>query len=281
VQFKGSVTASGAPVNRIGTTAGLTIDLEECDGCGLSGWGWQDTATSKDVLGPVVYFATSGRQQMRIQAREDGLGIDQFVVSSRQFLTQAPGAATDDATILPRNGQSVTSPSTNDEIVMYAARAVVAGGWMVTPDASAAGGARLQNPDGGAAKVTQALVAAPVNYFELTFNADAGKAYRLWIRAIAQRNDYTNDSVYVQFDRSTDTTGNPVSRIGTSSAATVVLEDCSGCGVQGWGWQDNGCGTGVLGPVVYFATGGPQRMRVQVREDGIGIDHWCCPPSDI
>jgi hypothetical protein len=271
VQFKGSVTASGAPVNRIGTTAGLTIDLEECDGCGLSGWGWQDTATSKDVLGPVVYFATSGWQQMRIQAREDGIGIDQVVVSSRQFLTQAPGAATDDATILPRTGQSATGSSTNGEIVMYAARAVVARGWTVTPDASAAGGSRLQNPDAGAAKVTQAL-AAPVNYFELTFNADAGKAYRLWIRAIAQRNDYANDSVYVQFDRSTDTTGNPVNRIGTSSAATVVLENCTGCGVQGWGWQDNGYGTGVLGPVVYFATGGPQRIRVQVREDGIGID---------
>jgi hypothetical protein len=369
VQFDGSVTASGAPVYRMGTVTGLTIDVEDCVGCGLSGWGWQDTAGNRDVLGPVVYFATSGRQQMRIQVREDGIGIDQFVLSSRQYLTQAPGAPKDDATIVPREGGTVpppvnkppsvtltgpsagsmftapasitlsayaadvdgsiarvdfyagatmvgsrtTSPysvswnnvpagtyvltarardaagatttstvvtvqvvaagsSKNDEIVLYTASAqVVAGGWKVTPDATAAGGARLQNPDAGAAKLTQAL-AAPVSYFELTFDADAGKPYRLWIRAVAQNNNYINDSVFVQFDGSTDAAGVPANRIGTASAATFVLEDCSGCGVQGWGWQDNGYGAGVLGPVVYFATGGAQRVRVQIREDGIGID---------
>ena len=26
------------------------------------------------------------------------------------------------------------------------------------------------------------------------------------------------------------------------------LEDCSGCGLDGWQWQDNGWGSGVLGP---------------------------------
>jgi hypothetical protein len=366
VQFNGSVSSAGDPVNRIGTVTGMTINLEDCDGCGLSGWGWQDTAGSKDVLGPVVYFATSGRQQMRIQAREDGIGIDQFVLSSRQFLTQAPGAPKDDATIVPREGgtfpplnqppsvtltgpsagSTFTAPasitlsanaadvdgsiagvdfyagatlvgsttatpysvswnnvpagtylliarardaagatttsatvtihvvtagsSSNDEIVMYASRApVVVGAWIVTPDPTAAAGARLQNPDAGAAKITQAL-AAPVSYFELTFNADAGKPYRIWTRAVAQNNHYYNDSFYVQFDRSTDAAGNPVNRIGTTSATTVVLEDCSGCPMQGWGWQDNGYA--MLGPVVYFATSGPQRIRIQVREDGIGID---------
>jgi hypothetical protein len=111
-----------------------------------------------------------------------------------------------------------------------------------------------------------------VSYFELAFTADAGKAYRLWVRSIAQNDFYYNDSFYVQFDGTVDAMGTPVDRIGTTSATAIVLEDCGGCGEEGWGWQDNGYGTGVLGPLVYFARSGPQRLRIQVREDGIGID---------
>ena len=50
------------------------------------------------------------------------------------------------------------------------------------------------------------------------------------------------------------------------------LEDCSGCGLSGWKWQDNGYGTNVVAERVYFATTGTQRMRVQTREDGLSID---------
>ena len=41
--------------------------------------------------------------------------------------------------------------------------------------------------------------------------------------------------------------GYPVYRIGTTSATTFVLEECSGCALSGWGWNDNGYGAGVLG----------------------------------
>ncbi|MEP6917656.1 MAG: Ig-like domain-containing protein, partial [Acidobacteriota bacterium] len=192
-----------------------------------------------------------------------------YTLTARAFDTA--GAATTSAAVVVQVSTGATATQT-DEIVLYARAApVIAGNWLVTPDASAAGGARLQNPDAGAPKVTQAL-AAPSSYFDLTFTADAGKAYRLWVRSTAQNNDYSNDSLYVQFDGSTDATGGPVNRIGTTSATAIVLEDCSGCGEAGWGWQDNGYGTGVLGPLVYFATGGAQRLRIQVREDGIGID---------
>jgi hypothetical protein len=368
VQFDGSTDAIGNPVNRIGTASGAAVSLEDCSGCGEQGWGWQDNGYGTGVAGPLVYFARSGTQRIRVQVREDGIGVDQIVLSSRQFLSQSPGALKNDATILPRleptpaapntppvvaltapspgasftapasitlsataadsdggiarvefyagttlvgtrsaspyslawnnvtagsyaltarafdtAGASTTStavtigvgtaaPAGNDEIVLYAARApVVAGAWIVTPDATAAGGARLQNPDAGAAKLTLAL-AAPVSYFDLTFTAEAGKPYRLWVRSTAQNDAYWNDSVYVQFDGSTDANGNLVNGIGTTSGAAVSLEDCSGCGEQGWGWQDNAYGTGALGPLVYFARSGAQRMRVQVREDGVGVD---------
>jgi hypothetical protein len=106
----------------------------------------------------------------------------------------------------------------------------------------------------------------------MTFNADAGKAYRLWVRAKAERNYFGNDSVYFQFSQSVTSTGGPIYRIGTTSATPFVLEECSGCALSGWGWNDNGYGTGVLGPLIYFEKSGPQTLRVQGREDGIYID---------
>ena len=157
------------------------------------------------------------------------------------------------------------------EIVLWAADAIVAGAWNRVTDASAAGGARLQNPDRGAPKLLTAA-AAPVAYFELSFQALAGVPYRLWMRGTAAANSYANDSAFVQFDHSVNASGAPVYRIGTTDATTYVLEACSGCGVSGWGWEDNGYGPGVLGPPIYFATTGTHRVRVQVREDGLGID---------
>jgi N-acetylneuraminic acid mutarotase/regulation of enolase protein 1 (concanavalin A-like superfamily) len=165
-----------------------------------------------------------------------------------------------------------TTPTGIDEIVIRAAaQAAIVGGWTVTSDATAAGGARLQNPNANAPKLVTPL-ATPTQAFELSFHADARKAYRLWLRGKALNDDYSNDSVFVQFDGSVGATGEAMWRIGTSSATPVIIEDCSGCGLQGWGWADNAYGTDALGPLVYFAQTGLQRMRIQVREDGLGID---------
>ena len=161
---------------------------------------------------------------------------------------------------------------TADEIVVHARGASRAGsGWSVVSDASAAGGARLQSADAGVPKLTTAA-ANPASYAEVTFAAAAGKPYRLWLRGKAASNYWGNDSVFVQFSGSVNASGAAIYRIGTTAAAEVNLEACSGCGLSGWGWQDNGWGTNVLGPVVYFAASGTQTLRIQVREDGLGID---------
>jgi hypothetical protein len=165
------------------------------------------------------------------------------------------------------------------EIVVHAAHATaVAGAWRTVTDATAASGARLWHPNANAPKLTAPL-ASPANYFEVTFEAQAGVPYRLWMRAIAEANYWGNDSVFVQFSRSVTASGTPIDRIGTTAATSYVLEDCSGCGVAGWGWQDNGYGIGVLGPLVYFAQSGAQTMRVQGREDGISIDQIVLSPQ--
>ena len=164
------------------------------------------------------------------------------------------------------------------EVVLYPSEAPVrVGRWNRLTDSTAAGTNCLWNPDAGAAKLTTPL-ANPVDYFEMSIYAVAGNPYRLWMRAKAQNDSPYNDSVFVQFSGSVNSIGSPVFRIGTTDATTVNLEDCFGCGLQGWGWQDNGWGVGVMGPLLYFSSTGPQTIRVQVREDGMMIDQIALSP---
>ena len=156
--------------------------------------------------------------------------------------------------------------------MLYAADATtVAGVWRLETDATAAAGRRAWIPDTGIPKVTTAA-ADPASFVEFTFNAEAGRPYRLWMRGKAERDDWNNDSVHVQFSESVDAGGTPTYRIATTTSTTFMLESCTECGVAGWGWEDNGWGAGVLGPLIYFGTTGTQRIRVQNREDGLSFD---------
>ena len=53
-------------------------------------------------MGPVVYFATTGTQRIRIQQREDGISIDQIVLSPSTYINSSPGALKNDTRIMPR-----------------------------------------------------------------------------------------------------------------------------------------------------------------------------------
>ena len=268
MQFTNTVDASNAPLWRIGTTSGLWIGLEECSGCGVQGWGWHDNGYGIGVRGAPVYFATTGVQTIRVQQREDGISIDQLLLSPSKYLSSSPGATKNDKVILPESGAATASA---DEVVIHANTVSrLAGNWTrSTDDASAADGVRLRNPDAGAAKLTTAS-AAPGSYFEKSFTVQAGKPYHLWIRLKADNNSYSNDSVFVQFSGSQASSGAPAWRIGSTEALAVFLEEGTGSGVLGWGWNDNAYGT--LGAPVYFAASGTQTIRVQVREDGASID---------
>jgi PKD repeat protein len=101
VQFSNSVDSNGQPIFQIGTTTGVMINMEETTGQGLSAWGWNDTGING--LGPLVYFSTSGTQTIRIQLREDGLAIDQLVLSPQTYLNSSPGALKNDNVILPKS----------------------------------------------------------------------------------------------------------------------------------------------------------------------------------
>jgi endonuclease/exonuclease/phosphatase family metal-dependent hydrolase len=165
------------------------------------------------------------------------------------------------------------------EVVLYASQAPVkVGNWSAVADSTAAGGARLANPDSGASKLVTAA-ANPSSYAEFTFSAIAGIPYRIWVRGKAQANSPYNDSIFVQFSGSLNISGGAEFRIGTTSAAEINLEDCKDCGIQDWGWQDNGWGVGILGPAIFFQSTGTQTLRIQSREDGFSIDQIVLSPS--
>ena len=302
VQFSGSVTSGGSAVYRIGTTSSTEYNLEDCIGCAVSGWGWQDNGWG--TLGPDIYFQSSGLQTIRIQEREDGLSIDQIILSPSTYLSNAPGSMKNDGVILTAFSGWATAtptptpnptptptptptpvsappPSSASDVVVWASNVPTGswrGSWVREFNSGAAGQAVLRNPDSGAGKISTALV-SPSNYVDISFNAVAGTQYRLWLRGRADGDYWGNDSVFVQFSGSLTASGSVAYRIGTASAIEVNLEDCSGCGLSGWGWQDNGWGVGVLGPTVVFQTTGTQTLRIQTREDGFSFDQIVLSPS--
>jgi hypothetical protein len=58
---------------------------------------------------PVVEFAESGSHTLRIQTREDGVQVDQVVLSPAAFFTSAPGSRANDSTIVLKTGAIDTS----------------------------------------------------------------------------------------------------------------------------------------------------------------------------
>jgi hypothetical protein len=267
VQFSDTVDSSGNAIWRTGTSSATMVSLEDCSGCGERGWGWNDNGY--DRAAPAVIFATTGTHTIRIQQREDGISIDQIVLSRSAYLSTPPGTPKDDTTILASSDND--PPADPREIVMHVAAERLAGGqnWVLTSDETAAGGARLLNADAGQAK-SSSPSASGSDYFEVQFIAEAGVPYHLWIRSQATNDHWQNDSVFVQFSDSVDAGSNPIWRIGSDHATYVSLEDCSGCGEQGWGWNDNAYG--AFAAPIYFAKSGPQTVRVLRREDGISID---------
>jgi hypothetical protein len=100
VQFSGSVDAAGNPIYRIGTTQSNFVSLEEGDGAGLEGWGWNDNHYG-DLAAP-IYFNATGEHTLRIQQRQDGVLLDQIVLSAGTYYDTRPGILKNDTTIVPK-----------------------------------------------------------------------------------------------------------------------------------------------------------------------------------
>jgi hypothetical protein len=161
------------------------------------------------------------------------------------------------------------TPPLGGDVVLHAARARTAGAWQLDTDATAASGIAVRQPDAGGKPIKEAL-ASPVDYVELTFAAEEGVPYRVWIRGRADANLPTNDSAHVQFSGSLKK-GGPAFRIGSTTSLRYILEACGTCGLDGWGWQ-------TIGRVI-FESAGQQTIRIQTREDGLAIDQIVLSPA--
>jgi acid phosphatase len=110
VQFSDSVDAQGSAIYRIGTSGGYVVNLWTCATCQSFGWGWQRNAYWLADSGD-VWFPARGTHRIRIQVREDGVEIDQIVISSSQYASNPPGPVSDDSTIVPKAGGGPPPPS--------------------------------------------------------------------------------------------------------------------------------------------------------------------------
>ena len=171
-----------------------------------------------------------------------------------------------------------TAPPAATELVFYASDVVREnrhGGWVLEPDPTAAGGARLRTADRGWASAPAPLP-QPADYFELGFTAPANVPYRIWVRMRAEPDSKWNDSVWLQFSDAL-VSGAPAYAINSPAGLLVNLEDCRDCGVSGWGWQD-GAYWQSQSAVVTFAASGAHTLRVQTREDGVAVDQIVLSP---
>jgi hypothetical protein len=101
VQFSDAL-ANGAAVYPINSTSGLDVNLAtDATASSLNGWGWQNGAYWLSQA-TTVSFASSGVHTLRIQVREDGVQLDQIVLSPTTYLSVAPGSVTHDSTIVPK-----------------------------------------------------------------------------------------------------------------------------------------------------------------------------------
>ncbi len=173
-----------------------------------------------------------------------------------------------------------TPPSPPPVTIVLWARDISAGNtfgnWIRSADNTAAGGVALWNPDNGVGKIDPAPI-APQHYVDVTFDAQAGAPYHLWIRMRAQNDFYGNDSIHVQFSDAVDAAGTAIYRIGSTASGKVALQEADGGPISAWGWADQGWNG--LGPHIYFATSGPHTLRIQQREDGVLFDQIVLSPN--
>ena len=177
-------------------------------------------------------------------------------------------------------------PPTATNVVVYAGDiplSNVHGSWARQFDGTAAVGVdgqfKLAIPDGlpDGSQPNNPL-ASPTHYVDVTFNAQAGTPYTIWLRLQALNNSKFNDAVWVQFSDA-QVNGGAAYRMGTTSGLLVNLAtDTFGTSLSGWGWQNTAYWLSQA-TTVTFPTTGSHTLRIQVREDGVQFDQVVLSPG--
>jgi hypothetical protein len=88
VQFTDAVDAAGQEILVPGSGSYLTVE-----GPSQEGWTWVECDRADWDADSLVYFRNSGEVTVRIQAGSEGVGFDQFLLSSGEFLNAPPSQA--------------------------------------------------------------------------------------------------------------------------------------------------------------------------------------------
>jgi hypothetical protein len=101
VQFS-DASVNGTAMYPMNSTSALLVNLAtDSTASSLNNWGW--THGAYWLTQPAtVRFSASGGHTMRIQVREDGVQLDQIVLSSTTYVSSPPGGPTNDTTIVSK-----------------------------------------------------------------------------------------------------------------------------------------------------------------------------------
>lgn len=224
----------------------------------------------RNVTGPLTIPNTGGWQNWTNVTATVSLSAG---VQWMRFVADSAGAT---GVFGNLNYLQVVASSAAPEIVLYGTDFARFGTWMLQSDTTAAGGQKVLTPDDGLAN-TSAPLANPSSYIQATFTAPAATPYTLWLRIRGTGDTKYSESVWVQYSDAR-ANGAAVYPLNTTSGLLVNLENCSGCGVLGWGWQNRAYWL-TQAATVTFANSGTHTIRIQMREDGAQIDQVVLSPS--
>jgi len=187
-------------------------------------WGWQD-ATYYGPEDGNVYFQSNGSHTIRVQSRQEGVSLDTILLNPYEDIDAGLKAGSTDEIY-----RLLTTP---ELLVKYPDLVVISAGdvpsnrlygkWKRKSDSSTLFKFRLD--DLPAKNWHYQPRINPTNYFETDFIAKKAIKYRVWMRMRADKGNPLRDSVYVQFNDSTDAHGRERYRIGKPAYSGERMDD--------------------------------------------------------
>jgi hypothetical protein len=265
VEFMGRSAAGESTTVYAGASGGATV--------------WLKLArTGSTVTG---YVSQTGSNWSTVGSTSTAIGTPALVglIVCSHDTSQTTTATFDNVSVTAASAPPPPPPLSSPDVVIYASdvpSSALHGSWATASSASSPGGIKLATSDAGFAQ-TDAPLSSPTHYLNVTFNANAGTSYRIWMRLRALNDSKYNDAVWVQFSDAL-VSGSPAYQIGSSSGLLVNLAtDGTATSLNAWGWQNTAYWLSQP-TTVTFPTTGAHTLRIQVREDGVQVDQIVLSP---
>ena len=235
---------------------------------------WSSTgATSYDVK-----FGTTNPPPQVSTGQASATYTPPTLANSATYFWQIVATNTAGSTTGPVWSFTTTAPPPAN-VVIYASdipASALHGNWQAASDPTSPNATKILSVDNGLA-TTSAPLAAPTDYVDVTFTAQAGINYTLWLRLKATANSKFNDSIWVQFSDALFA-GSPIYPMNSTSGLLVNLAtDSTATSLNGWGWANTAYWLSQV-TTVTFATTGTHTIRIQIREDGVQFDQIVLNP---